>query len=154
VTELIDTCAARVRNAVPRGAGVLAGLCCTHYGYVSGRISASLERALGRRVRALDPNARMVSEIDVDSDAGLGTASRSEARPGMRPGARPDGPLDGSLDGPLDVRLEAHSAVRVEVISKVELDETARHGVARLIEPVSPTTARALLSYSHVPSLF
>jgi hypothetical protein len=40
------------------------------------------------------------------------------------------------------------------VISKVTLAERTRHGVARLVEPVSPATARALLNYTHVPDLF
>jgi hypothetical protein len=44
--------------------------------------------------------------------------------------------------------------VTVELLSKVELDETARRGIARLIEPVSAVTAHALLSYSRVPDLF
>jgi glutamate racemase len=44
--------------------------------------------------------------------------------------------------------------VTVQVISKVELDDEKRHGMAGLIEPVSAATARALLSYSRVPDLF
>ncbi len=44
--------------------------------------------------------------------------------------------------------------VTVEVVSKVELRSESRQGIGRLIEPVSPATARALQSYSHVPELF
>jgi glutamate racemase len=42
----------------------------------------------------------------------------------------------------------------VEVVSKVALGEAARVGIGRLVAPVSPATAQALLSYSHVPDLF
>jgi hypothetical protein len=44
--------------------------------------------------------------------------------------------------------------VSVEVISKVTLGDAARHAIARLVSPVSPATAQALLSYSLVPDLF
>jgi hypothetical protein len=44
--------------------------------------------------------------------------------------------------------------VSVELVSKVALSEAARTGIARLVEPISPDTARALLSYAHVPDLF
>jgi hypothetical protein len=44
--------------------------------------------------------------------------------------------------------------VTVEVLSKVTLSGTARAGIARLVEPVSPPTAAALLSYALVADLF
>jgi glutamate racemase len=44
--------------------------------------------------------------------------------------------------------------VRVEVISKVKLDDPQRHAVAGKIEPVSVVTAHALLNYRHIPGLF
>jgi hypothetical protein len=44
--------------------------------------------------------------------------------------------------------------VAVEVISKVELADAKREGVATIIEPVSPATAGALRAYSHRPDLF
>jgi len=44
--------------------------------------------------------------------------------------------------------------VTVDLVSKVALSETARTGIARLVEPVSPATAAALLSYALVPDLF
>ena len=44
--------------------------------------------------------------------------------------------------------------VTVEVVSKVELGDAARRGISRLVEPVSPETARALVSYEHVADLF
>jgi glutamate racemase len=49
---------------------------------------------------------------------------------------------------------EAGAAPRVEVISKIELPGEQREGVARLLEPISPTTAAALRGYRHVPELF
>jgi glutamate racemase len=120
VRDLIAGCAARVREADPGGVPLFAGLCCTHYGYVSDRLLAALGAALGRPVQALNPNARMVSDI-------------------VLPPAPPSG-------GPPDVS--------VEVISKVTLDDVARRAIAGLVEPISPATAQALLSYSLVPDLF
>jgi glutamate racemase len=118
VTEIIASCAARVRAADPGGVPLYAGLCCTHYGYVAERICTALGAALGRPVQPLDPNARMVEHMALDPAAGGG------------------------------------AAVTVEVISKVRLEDAARRAIARLIEPVSPATATALLSYSLVSDLF
>ncbi len=42
----------------------------------------------------------------------------------------------------------------VEVISKVELPEAQRRAVAPRLEKVSPATARALIDYRHIPTLF
>lgn len=44
--------------------------------------------------------------------------------------------------------------VVVEVASKVELSDSQRRAVARRLEPVSPSMARALLEYRHLPELF
>ncbi len=46
------------------------------------------------------------------------------------------------------------TAVTVEVVSKVALAEPQRRAVARRLEPVSPATARALMDYTHIPTLF
>jgi len=48
----------------------------------------------------------------------------------------------------------SRSAITVDVISKVTLDERTRTGIGRLIAPMSPPTARALEAYTHVPDLF
>jgi glutamate racemase len=65
VDDLIATCARDVAAAAPAGPRVFVGLCCTHYGYVAGRIGAAISGALGRRANALDPNARMVQDAAV-----------------------------------------------------------------------------------------
>jgi glutamate racemase len=55
----------------------------------------------------------------------------------------------------LDAQARSDSGeVSVHVLSKVALDDTARQAIARLVTPISPATAQALLSYSHVPDLF
>jgi glutamate racemase len=135
VAELIDVCATRAAAAAPPGGVLFLGLCCTHYGYVAVRIVDALARKTRRRVRALDPNLRLVGSLMAD-----------------------DGLLDGAPDrdpGAGQARLGGSQGdVTVELISKVELDDTARRAVARLIEPVSAATARALLSYARVPDLF
>ena len=119
MTDLIASCAARVRAADPGGVPLFAGLCCTHYGYIADRFCSALGAALGRPVQALDPNARMVDDLTLDAPA-----------------------------------LSDSGQVSVHVFSKVTLDDTARHAIARLVAPISPATAQALLSYSHVPDLF
>ena len=54
------------------GSLVFAGLCCTHYGYVASRISAELAGVLGRPVRTLDPNVRMVLDVMAGPDGAGG----------------------------------------------------------------------------------
>jgi glutamate racemase len=162
VTDVIASCAARVRAADPGGVPLFAGLCCTHYGYVADRICTALGAALGRPVLALDPNARMVDDLALDAvargahDAAAGTQDRLSSTgdaatrtpdqlPGLGAQVRPPGQPSSAGGAVL---------VSVEVISKVALDDTARQAIARLVAPTSPATAQALLSYSHVPDLF
>lgn len=161
--ELIDTCASRVADAAPPGGRLFAGLCCTHYGYVAVRIVDAISRRTGRRVRALDPNLRLVGDLMAD-DAFLGdaptveSAGEPEAESGVVSGPE-SGVVSGAVSGVVSaaggVRPAGfRGAVTVDLVSKVELDETARQGIARLVEPVSAVTARALLSYTRVPDLF
>jgi glutamate racemase len=122
---LIDTCASRAAAAAPPGDPLFVGLACTHYGLVADRIAAALTAHAGRRVLPLDPNARMVEDV-------------------LR-----------HLSSPVPARSKNGAAApRVEVVSKVELAEEQREGVARLLEPISPATAAALRDYRHVPDLF
>ena len=137
VADLIAACAARVRAADPGGVPLFAGLCCTHYGYVSDRLCAALGAAVGRPVQALNPNARMVED--------LGIGERGETASTGGGVATGDGGGAGTGNG---------GGVSVRVVSKVTLDEVARRAIARLVAPVSPATAHALLSYAHVPDLF
>jgi glutamate racemase len=135
VAELIDACASSAAAAAPPGALLFVGLCCTHYGYVAVKIVDALARKTGRRVRALDPNLRLVESL-------MAEGGIFDDAPGLELGAgdaRPD---------------RSRGDVTVELLSKVMLNEQARRGIARLVEPVSAETARALLSYSHVPDLF
>jgi len=53
-----------------------------------------------------------------------------------------------------DADGEGGATPGVEVISKVRLENRRRHALAHLVEPVSPATAAALISYAHVPDLF
>jgi glutamate racemase len=132
--ELIDACSVRAAEAAPPGATLFLGLCCTHYGYIAVRLVDAVARRTSRRVRALDPNLALTAGL-------LGDASFFEH----------GGRADSGGAGP---GARAPGAVSVEVISKVVLSDTARAGIARLVAPVSPSTAGALLSYSHVPALF
>ena len=122
VQRLIEECASRAAELLPSAGPVLAGLCCTHYAYVADRIRASLERAIGRAARVLDPNGALVRLVAAQAPA-----------------------------------IDSHATsatIAVEVISKVTLDECTRTGIGQLLDPASPATARALMSYTHVPDLF
>jgi glutamate racemase len=127
-TELVAECAARAAGAAPPGAPLLLGLCCTHYGYIAVRLVDAVARLISGRVRALDPNLPLAAALLADA------AFFEET--GRAPGS------------------SGRGGVSVEVMSKVGLSETARAGIARLVAPVSPATAAALLSYAHVPDLF
>ncbi|MFB3855115.1 MAG: aspartate/glutamate racemase family protein [Vicinamibacterales bacterium] len=92
-----------------------------------GYVAREIAAALSRRA------GRLVATLDPNErlvDLVVSTTGRSMA------GAEPPGEIS------------------VTVISKVALAETRRRAVARLVEHVSPATARALLSYAHVPALF
>jgi glutamate racemase len=134
VAELLDVYTSRACEAQPPGCTLLVGLCCTHYAYVSGRITSALAAKCGRPVRALDPNQRLADDVLTDVTAGpLSTWEGS----GRRVAAGSD-----------------TSSVVVHVVSKVAISEISRVGISGLVEPVSPATARALRSYTHVPDLF
>jgi glutamate racemase len=132
---LIAECAARAADAVPPGGELFVGLCCTHYGYVAGRLVDAVAGLTSRPAHALDPNLRLTAGLLADAafmgDAGHAHAAGAGAHAGVGKGA-----------------------VSVELVSKVSLSETARAGIGRLVAPVSPTTAAALLSYAHDPDLF
>ena len=133
--ELIADCAARAVGAAPPGGTLFIGLCCTHYGYISGQLIGAVARLTPRRVHALDPNARLTEGLLADA---VFMGSDGDAR-----AAGTSAPAGGGA-----------GAVSVELVSKVSLSETARAGIARLVAPVSPATAAALLSYAHLPDLF
>ena len=60
VTASITAFASDAAGRVSPGTGtVLAGLCCTHYGYASGQFQTALEAAGRQTVRIIDPNTRM-----------------------------------------------------------------------------------------------
>jgi glutamate racemase len=135
VSDLIDVCASNAAEAALPGSPLFAGLCCTHYAYVAARLVETLARRSGRRVRALDPNLRLVGNLMSGVDVLVGRADGEGAAGGRRAD-------------------HTRGEITVELISKVELDESARRGIAQLVEPVSPVTARALSSYACVPDLF
>ena len=59
VSAAITSFASDAAGRLSPGTGpVLAGLCCTHYGYASGEFRTALENA-GRPVTIIDPNTRM-----------------------------------------------------------------------------------------------
>ena len=121
VEGLIAGCTAEAARERLAGDPVYAGLCCTHYTYVSERIRSELERRAGRNVVCLDPNLRLVGSLAPEMTSSAGSAQCD---------------------------------ISVRVISKVELSESKRRVMARMVEPVSTITAAALLSYTHAPDLF
>jgi glutamate racemase len=86
-------------------------------------------------------------EIRGGLERGLSTTVRL-----LDPGAR----LVGQVvpEGTIAAGHPRDTVASVEVVSKVALDDRKCRAIARLIDPVSPATARALLSYSRVPELF
>ena len=61
--SILDECATRASQEMLGGDPSYIGLCCTHYGLVSGDISRAIDRAASRPVQALDPNERMAREV-------------------------------------------------------------------------------------------
>jgi glutamate racemase len=60
VAAMIDRCAAEAMGLMTRkGDAVIAGLCCTHYGYCAEQFREALRRHGARSVEVLDPNERM-----------------------------------------------------------------------------------------------
>jgi glutamate racemase len=82
VGELIAMCASDVRAVAPAGSEVLLGLCCTHYGYVSERLTSAVAGEVGRDVTALNPNARMVDGVMAGLVSG-GAGPVEPARPAV-----------------------------------------------------------------------
>lgn len=122
----IDACCASAVAAAGAGTPLLAGLCCTHYGFVKDRIESALARHALRPVVALDPNAGLVLEVAAAC-------------------ASPSGAAGGG---------HAHGSPSVSVVSKVTLPDAKRRNVADLLGEISPATARALREYAHAPELF
>ena len=152
--ELISECAARASAAAPPGSTLYLGLCCTHYGYVAVRLVDAVAGLTSRRVTRLDPNDWMSASLlagdgvfvsgGSENDTGIAApdvTDKPEEWPGQRLARKPTGTPSGGT-------------ISVELISKVVLSVTARAGIARLVEPISPATAGALLSYAHAPDLF
>jgi glutamate racemase len=132
--ELIRECGARAAAAAPPGGLLFLGLCCTHYAYVASRLLDAASAHTPRPVRALNPNERLTSALLHE--------------PGFLAGSGGDDAGVGTHRAP------AAAAVSVELVSKVMLPDIARERIARLVEPISPATATALLSYALVPDLF
>ena len=129
--ELLDACASRAADAAPPGGDA-----------VPGAVLHPL-RLRGRPVRG-------------GAGAKTGTARASPARPGQRSLALPRllSRCGGALDGQPRRRRDAASSGRrgPEAVSggghlEGRLSDASRRAIARLIEPVSPASARALLSY-------
>ena len=148
--ELISECAARAAAAAPPGSTLFLGLCCTHYGYVAVRLVDAVAGLTSRRVTWLDPNYRMSASLL--GGAGVFQSGGSENDTGVAgpdaTGKREEWPGNRLARGPSGV------TIYVELISKVVLSDAARAGISRLVEPISPATAGALLSYAHAPDLF
>jgi glutamate racemase len=60
VASMIDRFAAEAMGLMSRkGDAIIAGMCCTHYGYCSEQFREALRRHGARSVEVLDPNERM-----------------------------------------------------------------------------------------------
>jgi glutamate racemase len=81
VAAMIDRYAAEaVARVVRPGDAVLAGLCCTHYGYCAGQFLEALRRHGARQVEVLDPNRRMARVLFPDGGTPRGTGGGVSVR--------------------------------------------------------------------------
>jgi glutamate racemase len=77
VSKAITAFASEAAGKIAPGTGrVLAGLCCTHYGYAAGQFQAALGAGGQRKVMIVDPNTRM---NDVLFPAGKGRLTEHPA---------------------------------------------------------------------------
>ncbi|MCU0243194.1 MAG: aspartate/glutamate racemase family protein [Acidobacteria bacterium] len=67
---LVEACVAHALEGGPVGPAPLAGLACTHYGYVAGEFGRAFERLTGAPVRVLDPNERLIEDLTAGLDDG------------------------------------------------------------------------------------
>jgi len=128
VAAMIEACVSRALPDIGTRGTLTAGLVCTHYTYVRDVFHEVLARETGRKVEILDPNIRLARSV--------ASAIRKEIPPKA------------------GTETVAAAGITVEIISKIELGEAKRRAIARKIEPVSPSTARALLDAVWTPDLF
>jgi len=81
VAAMIDGYTAEaMARAVRPGDAVLAGLCCTHYGYCAGQFLEALRRHGARQVEILDPNRRMARVLFPDGGTPRGAGGGVSVR--------------------------------------------------------------------------
>ncbi len=87
VASMVERVAAEAMGRMAHPAEtVIAGLCCTHYGYVAGRFVEALRRAGARAVEVVDPNLRMAEALfppgrispEAPSEVSVRVVSRAE----------------------------------------------------------------------------
>ena len=151
--ELLAECANRAAAAAAPGGTLYLGLCCTHYGYVAEGFAAALAARAGRPVAALDPNLKLVESLlaaDARAAGGGPVPAGDEAGAAVLGDEAAPSDNGGAADEAAVGCARPQGVVHVAVLSNVELSETARTAFARLVEPVSPATAAALLSYARL----
>ncbi len=153
-SAMVARCVTKAVAGLPPEGTVYAGLCCTHYSYITDAFRAALETQTGRKVVVLDPGEHFIDRLmaglaERPSTGGPGIdADTVSAAPSAIP-AIPAIPATPSIPDILD-----SPDITVEVISKVELAADQRKAVARKLVKKSPRTARALLEYTRTPELF
>ena len=105
VAGMIERCSAETGKAGLPGEVLYAGLCCTHYTYVSGYIRAALDRHTGMTVRILDPNRRLADSLA----AGMQSAQPGPAGVVLTVEVVSKVELDGSKRRVIADRLESRS---------------------------------------------
>jgi len=60
---LVDECVSQAVQGLRFGGDLYAGLCCTHYSYITDLFRRTLERQTGAKVEILDPGAHLVGTL-------------------------------------------------------------------------------------------
>ena len=63
LADLVEECVSRALQGKKVDGTLYAGLCCTHYSYISDIFRNSLERQTGARIEILDPNEQLVRSL-------------------------------------------------------------------------------------------
>ena len=127
VAQMIEANAKQAASKLgPVKETVFAALCCTHFGYCSDLFSTCLARHTGQKVLSLNPNTRMGQLGQV------WPGRNSEKKATQFPFPK----------------------IEMEIVSRVEWEQTRITAYERLLKDISPQTVEALKQYTWNKDLF
>jgi len=132
VAQMIEANAKQAASKLgPVTETVFAALCCTHFGYCSDLFSTSLARHTGHKVFSLNPNTRMGQLDQVWPMNHMKMTDLAKAAPQF-----------------------PFPKIEMEIVSRVEWEQTRITAYERLLKDVSPQTVKALKQYTWNKNLF